>query len=80
MSEQPVRRAVPEDAEAMCAIYNAAISERTSTFETEPRSAADFGNEVDDVRFPLLVSDGDEGAVGWAGLASYSTRPCLWGA
>jgi len=37
-----VRAASPEDAEAICAIYDAALIERSSTFETEPRSAADF--------------------------------------
>jgi len=76
MSEQAVRRAVPEDAEALCAIYNAAIAERSSTFETELRSAADFATRLDDTRFPLMVSDGSEGVIGWAGLGSYSARPC----
>ncbi|MDX6602719.1 MAG: hypothetical protein QOF13_1921, partial [Solirubrobacterales bacterium] len=75
MSKQAVRRAVAEDAEAMCVIYNAAIAERTSTFETEPRSAADFEARIGDTRFPFLVSDGGEGIIGWAGLASYSLAP-----
>jgi L-amino acid N-acyltransferase YncA len=79
MSEQPVRRALAEDAEAICAIYNAAISERTSTLETEPRSAADFETKIADARFPLLVSDREKSVVGWAGLAPYSTRPCYVG-
>lgn len=79
MNEQAVRRALPNDAEAMCAIYNAAIAERSSTFETELRSAADFEARASDERFPLLVSDGNEGIVGWAGIASYSTRPCYAG-
>lgn len=79
MTEQAVRAAVPEDAEAICAIYNAAIAERTSTLETEPRSPADFEARIGDARFPLLVSDGDQGVVGWAGLSSYSTRPCYAG-
>lgn len=63
----------------MCAIYNAAISERSSTFETKPRSAADFEAKIGDNRFPLLVSDGDKGIIGWAGIASYSARPCYAG-
>ena len=79
MNEPAVRHAVPRDAEAMCAIYNAAVSERSSTFETNPRSAADFETRIEDSRFPLLVSDGDGGAIGWAALASYSTRPCYAG-
>jgi phosphinothricin acetyltransferase len=63
----------------MCAIYNAAVSERSSTFETNPRSAADFETRIGDNRLPLLVSDGNKGIIGWAGIASYSARPCYAG-
>jgi phosphinothricin acetyltransferase len=79
MTEQAIRRAIPEDAEAICAIYNAAIAERTSTFETEPRCAADLEARINDARFPLLVCDGGEAIIGWAGLASYSARSCYVG-
>jgi L-amino acid N-acyltransferase YncA len=79
MNEQAVRHALPDDAEAICAIYNAAIAERSSTFETELRSAADFEARVADEHFPLLVSDASEGVIGWAGIASYSPRPCYAG-
>jgi phosphinothricin acetyltransferase len=79
MNEQAVRHALPDDAEEMCAIYNAAIAERSSTFETELRSAADFEARVADERFPLLVSDDSKGVIGWAGIASYSARPCYSG-
>ncbi len=74
-----MRRASLGDAEAMCALYNAAIAERGSTFETEPRSAGDFERRIDDARFPLLVGNAGEGVIGWAGLASYSNRPCYAG-
>lgn len=74
-----VRRACPKDAEPICAIYNAAIAERGSTFETEPRSAADFEGRIGDERFPLLVGDIGEGVVGWAGLSPYGPRPCYSG-
>jgi phosphinothricin acetyltransferase len=74
-----VRCAALDDCEAICGIYNAAIAERGSTFETEPQSAGDFGGRVDDARFPLLVADPGGGVVGWAGLASYSARPCYAG-
>jgi L-amino acid N-acyltransferase YncA len=79
MSEQVVRSAVAADAESMCAIYNAALSERTSTFETRPRSAADFKARIEDGGFPVLVTERDGGAIGWAALASYSARPCYAG-
>jgi len=79
MNEQVVRSAVAADAESMCAIYNAALSERTSTFETQPRFATDFEARIGDGRFPVLVTDSDGGAIGWAALASYSARPCYAG-
>jgi phosphinothricin acetyltransferase len=70
MNEQAVRHALPDDA---------AIAERSSTFETALRSAADFDARVADERFPLLVSDDNKGVIGWAGIASYSARPCYAG-
>jgi L-amino acid N-acyltransferase YncA len=74
-----VRGASCDDCETICRIYNAAIAERGSTFETEPRSGEDFEGRVDDRRFPLLVGELGGGVVGWAGLASYSARPCYSG-
>lgn len=74
-----VRPAILEDAESICGIYNAAIAERGSTFETEPRVAGDFEKRVDDARLPLLVGDTGNGVIGWAGLSSYSSRPCYAG-
>jgi phosphinothricin acetyltransferase len=74
-----VRPAHRADCEAIRGIYNAALAERGSTFETEPRSADDFRDRVGDARFPLLVADAGHRVVGWAGLASYSTRPCYAG-
>jgi L-amino acid N-acyltransferase YncA len=79
VEELVVRRAHRDDCGAMCGIYNAAIAERGSTFETEPRSADDFGHRVDDARFPFLVADAGGGVIGWAGLAPYSARPCYAG-
>jgi phosphinothricin acetyltransferase len=78
-SETAVRNAVPADAQAICEIYNAALAERSSTFETAPRSAADFWPRIEDARFPMLVCDTQEGVAGWAGLAPYSTRQCYSG-
>jgi L-amino acid N-acyltransferase YncA len=78
-AEAVVRGASRDDCEAICDIYNAAIAERGSTFETEPRSADDFGERVDAVRFPLLVADVGGRIIGWAGLSPYSTRPCYAG-
>lgn len=77
--EVVIGAASPEDAEAICAIYNVAIAERGSTFETEMRSSADFQERISDAHFPLLVAKLGDDVVGWAGLASYSSRPCYAG-
>jgi L-amino acid N-acyltransferase YncA len=74
-----VRDASPANAEAICAIYNAAIAERRSTFETELRSPADFDERIGAERFPLLVAKAGDAVIGWAGLAPYSPRPCYAG-
>jgi L-amino acid N-acyltransferase YncA len=71
--------ASPEDGEAICAIYNVAIAERGSTFETAMRSSADFQERISDTHFPLLVAKLGDDVVGWAGLGSYSSRPCYAG-
>jgi phosphinothricin acetyltransferase len=75
----PIRRGDPGDAEAICTIYNSALAERSSTFETEPRSARDFETRIEESRFPIVVSDRGEGVLGWAGLAPYSARECYAG-
>jgi L-amino acid N-acyltransferase YncA len=74
-----ISRAFPSDAEAISAIYNSAINERGSTFETELRPPGAFEERVNDDHFPLLVASEGEGTIGWAGLASYSSRPCYAG-
>lgn len=78
-SSHVVRAAHPADAEAICAIYNMAIVERGSTFETDPHSARDFSERIEAERFPFLVAEADGVIVGWAGLAPYSDRPCYSG-
>lgn len=79
MTKPAIRAATSADTQAICAIYNAALAERASTFETEPRSAEDFEGRIDDALSPLLVADAAEEVIGWAGLASYSNRPCYAG-
>jgi L-amino acid N-acyltransferase YncA len=71
-----VRTAEASDCKAVADIYNEAIAEGRSTFETEPRSAADIEAWLDS---PVLV--GTMGGVvgGWARLTPYSSRPCYAG-
>jgi len=78
-SPATIRKADLADAPAICAIYNAALAERSSTFETEPRSARDFETRIEDSRFPFLVGEGDAGVLGWASLSPHSARECYAG-
>lgn len=74
-----MRDASSRDAGAICAIYNVAIAERGSTFETKPRSPEDFDGRIGTERFPLLVAEASDRVVGWAGLSPYSERSCYAG-
>lgn len=74
-----LRNATRTDAAAICAIYNTAIAERGSTFETAPRQAEEFSGRIGAERFPLLVAEADGELAGWAGTAAYSPRPCYAG-
>lgn len=76
-----IRMGTVSDAPAIAEIYNAGIAERTATFETEPRSAAQMAERLRRCdRYPLLVAvDAAERVVGWAGLGEYRPRPCYAG-
>ncbi len=67
------------DAQEVCAIYNSAIAERSSTFETRARRSVEFDNRFGSDRFPFLVAVAEERVVGWAGLSPYSSRSCYAG-
>lgn len=74
-----VRDARHEDCGAIAAIYNEGITEGRSTFETQPRTAADINGWLGSPRHPVLVAEHDGDIVGWARIAPYSTRPCYAG-
>jgi phosphinothricin acetyltransferase len=77
--ENVVRAAAKADAQDISAIYNAAIAERGSTFETKPRRAEDFHRRIGCERFPFLVAEAGDRVIGWASLSSYNARPCYAG-
>jgi L-amino acid N-acyltransferase YncA len=79
VSDLTTRAASPADAPTICAIYNAAIAERGSTFETEPRSPIDFDERIGAEGHPLLVGEADGRVIGWASVATYSSRSCYVG-
>lgn len=70
-----IRPAEPRDAGAIAEIYNQGIEERNATFETRPRTAADFA----ELPPPFLVADEDGGVVGWARLTRFNPRDCYAG-
>ncbi len=74
-----IRDAREEDRAAIAAIYNEGIGEGRSTFETEPRTAADIDPWLGSPRHPVLVAQHDGDVAGWARISPYSTRPCYAG-
>ncbi len=80
-SQLTVRLATPDDAAEIARIYNQGIEERTATFETVPRDAAERGHWLTEreARFVVLVAERTGAVAGWAALAPYSSRPCYRG-
>ena len=76
-----IRPATVADAPAIAAIYNEGILDRTATFETELRDAAERARWLAErePRFVVLVAERAGAVVGWAGLTPYSSRPCYRG-
>jgi len=72
------RRAQPDDAAAIAAIYNEGIEDRVGTFETRPRT-------VDEVRawfdgHPLVVVEAEgRGVIAFASTSTYRARECYAG-
>jgi phosphinothricin acetyltransferase len=66
--------ASPPDAEAIASIYNAAIEERSATFETRPRSPQEIAERMHASPLPFVVAREGDAVVGWGALAPYSDR------
>ena len=80
-AEMVVRPAHPADAEAIAAIYNQGIVDRSSTFESEPRTAEGQAEwlRAHGPELPVLVAEVDGAVVGWAAVGGYSPRQCYRG-
>ena len=72
------RRALPEDAAAIAAIYNEGIEDRVATFETRPRAAADIATWFDSDHPVVVVEDGT-GIIAFASISTYRPRQCYAG-
>lgn len=74
-----IRRATPDDAGGINAVYNPFILESAATFETEPITDAGRRAWLDrlagDPRYPALVAEDGAGAVcGFANAAPFDSR------
>jgi L-amino acid N-acyltransferase YncA len=75
-----VRAAEDADAAAIAHIYNEGIEERSSTFETTPRTAEDvLGWLRAGDRLPVLVAERDARPLGWGRILRYSDRAAYAG-
>lgn len=72
------RLATLEDAAAIAEIYNQGIDDRTATFETRHRTAADVRAWFDD-RYPIVVAETEQGVVAFAAASTYRPRDCYAG-
>src|SRR4029079_8400042 len=72
------RRATPDDAAAIAAIYNEGIAERGSTFETRPRTVADVRAWFDGVH-PIVVVEEQGTVIAFAATSTYRPRECYAG-
>lgn len=74
-----IRAARAADAAAVADIYNAGIRERSSTFETRERDAAEIAERIAGERHPFLVAELDGGVAGFAVTSPYSDRDAYAG-
>jgi L-amino acid N-acyltransferase YncA len=76
-----VRLATESDAEAIAHIYNQGLEERIATFETEPRTAPQVAQQLQERgdAFPTIVVEREGQVIGWAAAGPYRSRPCYEG-
>ncbi len=77
MGDVSIRAAAPEDAAAICTIYNQGIEDRIATLETELRTPEERRQwmAARAPRHPVVVAVTDGQVVGWGSLNSFNPRP-----
>jgi L-amino acid N-acyltransferase YncA len=77
MADISIRFARPDDAEAVCTIYNQGIEDRIATLETELRSPAERRQWLvrRGPRHPVIVAEHDGQMIGWGSLNPFNPRP-----
>ncbi len=77
MSDVRLRPAVPEDAEALLAVYAPYVTDTAVSFETEVPSVEEFRNRIATISpfYPYIVAEMDERIVGYAYASAFKNRP-----
>ena len=72
-----IRLAISEDVDAIVAIYNEAVRDTTSTFDTEPKTVEQQLEwlKAHDARHPVIVAVIEQQVIGWGALSKWSDRP-----
>lgn len=81
MAEIIIRDAVPEDAEALLAIYAPYIRDTAITFEYDVPSVEDFQHRIINIseKYPYLVAEEGGKIIGYAYAAPFHVRAaCAW--
>jgi L-amino acid N-acyltransferase YncA len=73
-----VRSATKDDAAAIADIYNQGIEDRSATFETKLRTAANIAAWFDGVH-PIVVAEENGRVVAFAATSTYRPRECYRG-
>jgi phosphinothricin acetyltransferase len=78
MSELLIREATPDDAAAICAIYNPYIEYTTISFEEKPVAVSDMAERIASSQaqgLPWLVAEASGDMLGYAYATHWRTRP-----
>jgi L-amino acid N-acyltransferase YncA len=77
MASYRVRPATPEDADAICLIYNQGIEDGIATLETERRTPDERRQWMTarGPRHPVIVAEAEGRVVGWGSLNAFNPRP-----
>lgn len=78
MSELCIREATPDDAAAICAIYNPYIEYTTISFEEKPVAVSDMAERIASTQaqgLPWLVAEASGDMLGYAYATRWRARP-----
>lgn len=71
-----IRKAIPEDAQAIVSIYNYYVENTTITFETNPVSAEEMADRIADIsgKYPYFVYEEAGKIVGYCYVSSWKKK------